>query len=139
MCGITGHSSRKLLYLNSSSLQPLASILLSSTFVTSTSINSVVSNLPLRYGAEPILRNCQLCSYSGTSQHFKEPEGSSPCLQELSTGHYPEPHRSSPYHPILSLLRSILILSIYLRLGLPSGLFPSGFPTNIYIYIAECT
>jgi hypothetical protein len=26
--------------------------------------------------------------------------------------------------------RSILILSTYLCLGLPSGLFPSGFPTN---------
>jgi hypothetical protein len=27
--------------------------------------------------------------------------------------------------------RSILILSIHLRLGLPSGLFPSGFPIDI--------
>jgi hypothetical protein len=29
------------------------------------------------------------------------------------------------------LLKSILILSTHLRLGLPSGLFPSGFLTNI--------
>jgi hypothetical protein len=28
-------------------------------------------------------------------------------------------------------LRSILILSTHLRLGLPSGLFPYDFPTNI--------
>jgi hypothetical protein len=28
--------------------------------------------------------------------NFKEPEGSSPCLQEPSTGPYPEPDRSSP-------------------------------------------
>jgi hypothetical protein len=84
----------------------------------------------LTYGAEPLLRSCQLCSHSGTSQHFKEPKGSSPCSQEPSTGPCPEPDRSSPYHPILSL-RSILILSTHLRLGLPNGLFPSGFPTNI--------
>jgi hypothetical protein len=32
-----------------------------------------------------------------------EPEGSLPRLQELSTSPYPEPHQSSPYHPILSL------------------------------------
>jgi hypothetical protein len=35
----------------------------------------------------------------------------------------------SPIHPIY--LRSILILSTHLRLGLPNGLFRSGFPTNI--------
>jgi hypothetical protein len=29
--------------------------------------------------------------------------------------------------------RSVLILSTHLRLGLPSGLFPSGFPT-LYLY-----
>jgi hypothetical protein len=57
----------------------------------------------LTYGTEPFLRSCQLYSYSGTSQHFKEPECSSSCSQEPSTGPYPAPNRSSPYHPILSL------------------------------------
>jgi hypothetical protein len=37
--------------------------------------------------------------------------------------------QSTPSHPIS--LRSILILSTYLRLGLPSGLLRSGYPTNI--------
>jgi hypothetical protein len=48
---------------------------------------------------EPFLRSHQLYSYSRTSQHFMEPEGS----QELSTGPYPEPDEFSSYHPILSL------------------------------------
>jgi hypothetical protein len=37
--------------------------------------------------------------------------------------------QSTPSHPIS--LRSILILTTHLWLGLPSGLFPSGFPTDI--------
>ena len=49
-------------------------------------------------------------------------------------------HKYPPSVPILSQLhpvstpptsrRSILILSSHLRLGLPNGLFPSGFPTR---------
>jgi hypothetical protein len=55
-------------------------------------------------------------------------------------------HKSLPLVPILSQidpvhttpshLSQILILSTHLRLGLPSGLFLSGFPTNIlYAFI----
>jgi hypothetical protein len=58
-----------------------------------------------------------------------ETEGSLPRSQEPSTGPYPEPDGSNPYN--LIPLRSILILSTHLRLGLPSGPFPSGFLTNI--------
>jgi hypothetical protein len=55
----------------------------------------------LTYGAEPFLRSCQLCSPSGTPQHFMETEGSIPCSQEPSTGPYTEPYQSSPLQPIL--------------------------------------
>jgi hypothetical protein len=48
--------------------------------------------------AEPFLRSCQLCSHSRTCQRFMEPEGSLPRSQEPSTGPYPEPDRSNPYH-----------------------------------------
>jgi len=41
---------------------------------------------------------------------------------------------STPSHPVS--LRSILILSSHLRLGLPSGLFPAGFvPRILYVFI----
>jgi hypothetical protein len=53
----------------------------------------------LTHAVEPFLRTRQLCSYSRTSQHFMEPEGSLSCSQEPSTGPYPEPEQSNPYHP----------------------------------------
>jgi hypothetical protein len=55
-----------------------------------------------------------------------QPEGLLPCSQEPATGPSPDPDRSNPISS-----RSILILFTHLRLGLPSGLFPFGFPTNI--------
>jgi hypothetical protein len=85
----------------------------------------------LTHGVEPFLRSRQSCSHSRTSQHFIEPEGALLCSQEPSTGPCPEPDRSNPYHPILSPSKIYLILSTHLRLGLPSDLFLSGFPTNI--------
>jgi hypothetical protein len=74
------------------------------------------------------LRNNQLCSHSRTSQHFMDPEGSIPCSQEHSIAPHPKLYQSNtiPFY-----LSSILISSTHLRLGLPSGLFPPGFPTNI--------
>jgi hypothetical protein len=68
-----------------------------------------------------------------------DPEGSLPSSQEPSTGPYPQPDQSSPYHPIS--VGSMLILYTHLHLCLPSGLFPSGFPTNIlyaFMYGDSC-
>jgi hypothetical protein len=44
--------------------------------------------------------------------------------------------QSTPSHPIS--LRSILILSSRLRLGLPSALFPSGFQLMSYVHPSSC-
>jgi hypothetical protein len=67
------------------------------------------------------------------------PEGSLTCSEEPSTGPYPEPDHSSPHYTILSLLRSIVILSIHLRLGLPTGLFISAFSTKTLYALLFCS
>jgi hypothetical protein len=83
------------------------------------------------HGAQPFSRGRQLHSYPRSSENSMEPEGSLPGSQELSTGSYPESDQSSLYYPILSFPNISLKISIYLRLGLPSGPFPPGFLTNI--------
>jgi hypothetical protein len=59
-----------------------------------------------------------------------EPEGSLPCSQELATVTYPEPDESNPRLATFSP-RSVLIFYSHLRLGVPIGLFPLGFPTKL--------
>jgi len=59
-----------------------------------------------------------------------EPEGSLPHSQVPATSPYPQPARSNSYTPHSTSWRSIVILSSHVRLGLPSGLFPSGFHTK---------
>jgi len=52
----------------------------------------------------------------------------------------PNLKQTNPIHALPTYLSSILILSSQLRLGLSSGLFPSGFPTQILytILISSC-
>jgi hypothetical protein len=91
-----------------------------------------VSRLLVGFSRVPV----SLCIASFRGKHFLEPEVSLPHSQELSTCPYPEPDQSSQY-PLHSLPpKSILILSTQLRLGLPSGLLPPGFPTNnLYAFL----
>jgi hypothetical protein len=67
----------------------------------------------------------------------QEPEGSSPHSPQPTTGPCPEPADSNPHPPKPISLRSVLIPSSHLRLGLPSCLFPSGFPTKtLYTFLS---
>ena len=59
-----------------------------------------------------------------------EAADSLPHLKVPATCLYPEPHQSTPCLPQTASRKSILILSSHVRLGLPNGLIPSGFPTK---------
>ena len=58
-----------------------------------------------------------------------KPEGSLQYSQQPAAYPYFQPDRFKPY-PHSTSRRSILILSSYLSLSLPSALLPSGFPTK---------
>jgi hypothetical protein len=58
-----------------------------------------------------------------------KPKGSLPYTQQPANCPYSESDKSGPC-PIRISLKSILILSSHLLLGLPSGLFLTGSPTN---------
>jgi hypothetical protein len=80
----------------------------------------------LTYGAESFLRGCKLCSYSRTSQHFMEPEGSLPCSQEPDTGLYREISESHYIFRINYKIYLNVILRGNLLLAHPNGLCPSS-------------
>jgi hypothetical protein len=64
-----------------------------------------------------------------------EPESSLPCSQDHNIGLYPEPDVTVTIFPH-NFPSSVLILSSHPRLGLPRGLFSSGFPNNfLYEFI----
>jgi len=76
-----------------------------------------------------VLKNLRSPQLFRTSLHFMQYEDSLPHSQESATCPYPEPDQFSLCpHPTTS--RNVLILSTYLRLCLPSGVFLLYFLTG---------
>ncbi|PNF13898.1 hypothetical protein B7P43_G10657, partial [Cryptotermes secundus] len=95
----------------------------------------------LTHGAEPFWRSRQFCSYSRTSQHFMELEGSLPCSQEPPSSlskinfNIVHPPATCPVHLILFALgegyklRSSSLCS-FLQPPVTSSLFDSNINLN---------
>ena len=60
-----------------------------------------------------------------------EAGGSMTHSQRLSNNPFPEPNQPNSSYLFPIYIRSILILSSHLRLGLPKGFFPVGSPVKI--------
>jgi hypothetical protein len=80
------------------------------------------------------LRSLSFFSWPRNFPHFMETGSSLPCSQEPVNRPHPEPDQPSPRHsPHLVSGRTVFILPSHLRLGLPSGLLPSGLQTKPYM------
>jgi hypothetical protein len=79
------------------------------------------------------LINRQSLSYLKNSPLYMKLDGSLPSSQQLTTGPYPDIGESSPHHRILKIPSNIIL---HIRIGLPSALFPSRFPTKtVYTFL----
>ena len=77
----------------------------------------------------PIWEANRSTPYSRNPPNFMKPDGSLPHSQQPATCPYPKPDRSSLRPPSHFSKIHVSIIS-HLRLGLPSCLLPSGFPTK---------
>jgi hypothetical protein len=85
------------------------------------------------------LLTCYMVQSSSWAADWLAASQEIPCISRNPKVHY-RTHKRTPPVSILgqpnpvhmpTSWRSILILSTHLRLGLPSGLFPSGFPPRL--------
>ena len=86
----------------------------------------------LLHGAESFLRSWLVLSQSRNTPYLLEPGGSLQHSQVPATCSYPKPALSSVYSTFF-FLKIHFIITLPFKPGLPSGLYPSRFPTrNLY-------